>query len=214
MVASPTKKGLHGGGFGSHPRNEARGFSESVGSFLRPEVRVPCFAELQQKEPTKSFEPNTQQNALEGHTARTTKTLSSKPWARIEQALRTTDLLLQGGGFGAIVFDMGSIAPEHASRVPLATWFRYRAAAEQTQAIILLLTQHSCAKSSVELLLRLQPGSTYCSGTTVLTGIEHRIGVVRQRFVRATPSVISQRKPPQHAAAAVWQSRSPWAGPR
>jgi protein ImuB len=54
---------------------------------------------------------------------------------------------------------MGGIAPEHASRVALSIWFRYRAAAEQTQASILLLTQHPCAKSSAELLLRLQPGS-------------------------------------------------------
>ena len=58
----------------------------------------------------------------------------SKPWARIEQALRVTDLLLQAGGFSAIVLDMAGIAPEHVSRVPLATWFRYRAAAERTQA--------------------------------------------------------------------------------
>jgi hypothetical protein len=29
----------------------------------------------------------------------------------MEQALRVTDLLLQAGGFSAIVLDMGSIAP-------------------------------------------------------------------------------------------------------
>ncbi|MDQ2834513.1 MAG: hypothetical protein M3Y50_12345 [Acidobacteriota bacterium] len=40
-----------------------------------------------------------------------------------------TDLLLQAGGFSAIVLDLGSIAPEHVSRIPLATWFRYGAAA-------------------------------------------------------------------------------------
>ena len=73
---------------------------------------------------------------------------SNKPWSRIEQALRVADLVLQAGGFAAIVLDMGSIASEHASRVPLATWFRYRAAAERTQAAMLLLAQHPCAKSS------------------------------------------------------------------
>ena len=60
----------------------------------------------------------------------------------MEQALRVTDLLLQAGGFGAIVLDMGSLAPEHVTRIPLATWFRYRAAAERTQASVLLLTQY------------------------------------------------------------------------
>lgn len=53
-----------------------------------------------------------------------------KSWSRLDQALRVTDLLLQGGGFSAIVLDMGNIAPEYASRVPLATWFRYQAVAE------------------------------------------------------------------------------------
>src|SRR5579863_10416038 len=67
------------------------------------------------------------------------------------------DLLLQAGGFSAIVLDMAGIAPEHAARVPLATWFRYRAAVERTRASLLLLTQHSCAKSSAELLLRFGP---------------------------------------------------------
>ena len=68
------------------------------------------------------------------------RTQPTRPWARIEQALRVTDLLLQAGGFSAIVLDLGGIAPEFAARVPLATWFRYRAAAERTQASLLLLT--------------------------------------------------------------------------
>jgi hypothetical protein len=144
---------------------------------------------------------------------RKTADFPSKPWARIEQALRTTDLLLQGGGFSAIIFDMGSIAPEHASRVPLATWFRYRAAAEQTQASILLLTQYPCAKSSVELLLRLQPGNARHEAT-VFTGIDHEIEVVRRRFAKLPTNVIPLRKPPQRATATTWQSRTTWAGPR
>ena len=83
---------------------------------------------------------------------------AGRPWGRIEQALKVTDLLLQAGGFGAIVLDMGSLAPEHVSRIPLATWFRYRAAAERTQASVVLLTQYPCAKSSAGLVLRLESG--------------------------------------------------------
>jgi recombination protein RecA len=213
MIAPPTKKGLHGGGFGSHPRNEVKGLSDAVSGLLKPEVFAPRCAEPQPKErpEKKSFEPSTQKIAVE---RRRTTPFPSKPWARIEQALRTADLLLQGGGFSAIIFDMGSIAPEHASRVPLATWFRYRAAAEQTQACILLLTQHSCAKSSVELLLQLQPGKARCDETTVFTGIEHEIAVVRRRFVQSPTNVIPLRKPPQRASTTIWQSRSSWGGPR
>jgi recombination protein RecA len=213
MVPPPTKKGLHGGGFGSHPRNEIKGLSDAVSGLFKPEVFAPRCAEPQRKErPEKeNFEPSTQKIAME---RRKTTAFPSKPWARIEQALRTTDLLLQGGGFSAIIFDMGSIAPEHASRVPLATWFRYRAAAEQTQASVLLLTQHSCAKSSVELLLRLQPGNARRDETTVFTGIKHEIEVVRRRFAQLPTNVIPLRRPPQRATTTSWQSRTPWAGPR
>ena len=104
------------------------------------------------------------------------RTRPGKPWARIEQALRVTDLLLQAGGFSAIVLDMAGIAPEYVSRVPLATWFRYRAAAERTQASVLLLTQHPCAKSSGELLLRFQPGRSSADEARYSRGIEHRRG--------------------------------------
>jgi hypothetical protein len=213
MIAPPTKKGLHGGGFGSHPRNEVKGLSDAVSGLLKPEVFAPRCAEPHRNErPEKeTFKPSTQNIAME----RCKPTaVPSKPWARIEQALRTTDLLLQGGGFNAIIFDMGSIAPEHASRVPLATWFRYRAAAEQTQTSILLLTQHSCAKSSVELLLRLHPGNARRDEATVFTGIDHKIEVVRRRFAQTPTNVIPLRKPPQRATTTTWQSRTTWAGPR
>jgi hypothetical protein len=140
--------------------------------------------------------------------------LPLRPWSRIEQALRSADLLLQGGGFSAIVLDMGSLAPEFISRVPLATWFRYRAAAERTQTSILLLTQHPCAKSSAELLLRLESAEAICDEATVFTGIKPHVEVARQRFAQTAGNVVSLRKPPQRANVASWQSRTAWAGRR
>jgi hypothetical protein len=213
LIPAPAKKGLHGGGFGPHPRNEAKGFSDAVSGLLRPEAFAPRCAEPQHKErPEKEvFVPNLQQVTVKrGRGA----VHAGKPWAKIEQALRVTDLLLQGGGFSAVVLDMGSIAPEYASRVPLATWFRYRAAAEQTQASILLLTQHPCAKSSAELLLRLQPGNARRDEITVFTGIEHHLEVVRRRFAQLPTNVVPLRKPPQRAMTANWQSQTTWAGRR
>jgi recombination protein RecA len=41
MVAPPTKKGLHGGGFGAHPRNEVKGLSDAVSGLLKPEAFAP-----------------------------------------------------------------------------------------------------------------------------------------------------------------------------
>jgi recombination protein RecA len=210
LVPPPIKKGLHGGGFGPHPRNEVKGFSDAVSGLLKHETFSPRCAELQHKErPEKeAFESNSQKRParLSGRPAPIVKPLS-----RMDQALRVTDLLLQAGGFSAIVLDMGSIASEYASRVPLATWFRYRSAAEKTQASIVLLTQHSCAKSSGELLLRFKPGRARCDETTVFTGIEHGLEVVRRRFTQAPTNVVPLRKP-QGTNTASWRSRTSWAG--
>jgi recombination protein RecA len=142
----------------------------------------------------------------------------AKPWSRLEQALRAADLLLQGGGFSAIVLDMGSLAPEVASRVPLATWFRYRAAAESTHASVLLLAQYSCAKSSAELTLKLAPGDALSnrqgSEPTVFTGMAHSVEVARRRFTGTHDHVVPLRKPVQRANVACWQSYAAWAGVR
>jgi hypothetical protein len=156
FVAAGAMKGLHGGGCGGHPRGEVKGLADAVGGLLRPEAIAPRCAEPQRRvrPERETFAPAQHARVLKAKP----QAQDAKPWARIEQALRTADLLLQAGGFSAIVLDMAGITPEHAARVPLATWFRYRAAVERTRASLVLLTQHSCAKSSAELLLRF--GST------------------------------------------------------
>ncbi len=213
LVPPPTLKGLHGGGCGGHPRNEAKGLSDAVAGFLQPSAPAPV-----RVAPTASIVPPSQPldaipQPRTGHTRRPVQ--SGKPWTRIKQALLTTDLLLQGGGFSAIVLDMGGIAPEDILRVPLGTWlFRFRAAAEKSQASVLLLTQHACAKSSAGLVLQLQPGNALREETTVFAGIEHRLEVVRERFKAEPSNVIPLRKPPQRATEAAWQSRATWAGAR
>jgi hypothetical protein len=212
LIPPPAKKGLHGGGFGPHPRNEVKGLSDAVSDFLKPEVTAPRCAEPQRriKPEREVFEPDLPKRLA----PRKKPGVARKPWSRLEQALRVTDLLLQAGGFSVIVLDMGSIAPEYASRVPLATWFRYRAAAEKSQASILLLTQHACAKSSAGLVLRLQPGIALHEEKTVFTGVEYYVEVARERFQPVSTNVIPLRKPPQSVKDASWQSRTAWAGAR
>ncbi|MGD0730290.1 MAG: recombinase RecA [Terracidiphilus sp.] len=212
LVPAGAMKGLHGGGCGGHPRNEIKGLSQAVSAMLRPEAIAPRCAEPQRSQRWKpeSFD-STHPQALFPAARRSS---SISPWARMDQALRVTDLLLQGGGFSAIVLDLGSLAPEFASRVPLATWFRYRATAEKTQASILLLTQYACAKSSAELSLRFENGEALRDEATVLTGIEHRVEVAWRRFAGAAENVVPLRKPPQRANAASWQTRTAWAGSR
>lgn len=211
LVPPTTKKGLHGGGFGPHPRSEVKGLSEAVSGFLRTKPTSPQYIPHQKynlpqqtaSEPRHQSEPAAASHAI-----------ASKPWLRMEQALRTADLLLQAGGFAAVVLDMASLAPEVVSRVALATWHRYRLASERTQSSILLLTQHACAKSSAELLLHLQAAKAICDESTVFTGIKPYANVARQHFTQVASNVIPLRKLPQSENSATWQFRTSWAGRR
>jgi len=78
-------------------------------------------------------------------------------WVRcrnIEQALRSTDLLLQGGGFGMIAVDLSDILPATVRHVPLNAWFRFRRAVEDTPTILMLIEQEPNAKTCASLVLR------------------------------------------------------------
>jgi recombination protein RecA len=130
-------------------------------------------------------------------------------WKLVDQALRATDLLLQGGGFSAIVLDLGSVPPEIAWRIPLAMWFRFRAACERTRISLLLLTQHPCARSSAELVVRLDPGSMEAEGL-VMTGIRYHATTERSRS-RESDRVVPIRKPPQSERPGQWKSEAAWA---
>lgn len=211
LIAPQAKKGLHGGGFGPHPRTEARDLPGAVRELFHPQAIAPRCSEPQPKiKPVKEYVEPVSPHPVHKNKPRFR---SNKPWARIEQALRVTDLLLQAGGFAAIVLDMAGIEPEYSSRVPLATWFRYRAAAERTRACLLLLTQRACAKSSTELLLQFHPGIPREDAATVFGGMNYRLEVGRRRFSQAS-NVVEIRKPPQRETTATWQSQSTWVGQR
>jgi recombination protein RecA len=79
-------------------------------------------------------------------------------WVRcknIDQALRATDLLIQGGGFGLLALDLSDIAPRLVRQVPLNVWFRFRRAVENTPTLLFLLAQESNAKTCASLVLRM-----------------------------------------------------------
>ena len=71
----------------------------------------------------------------------------SDSYQRLERALRATDLLLNAGGWGAVVLDLRELPAAQARRVPLATWYRFRLQAEKSRTLLLLLTPVACANS-------------------------------------------------------------------
>ncbi len=91
---------------------------------------------------------------------------------RLEQVLKVTDLLLQGGGFGMIVLDLGDIPVENARRVPLTSWFRFRRAVEPTATVLLVVEREPCAKTCASLVVHLQRTSVCALATAPSTETE------------------------------------------
>jgi recombination protein RecA len=75
---------------------------------------------------------------------------------RLEQVLRTTDLLIESGGFGLIALDLADVPAEPVRRIPLTTWFRFRRAIEHTPTILLVIEPQPIAGSCSSLLLQLR----------------------------------------------------------
>jgi hypothetical protein len=113
-------------------------------------------------------------------------------WTKLDQALKATDLLLQSGGFGLIVIDLGDISVEQARRVPLTSWFRFRRVVENTPTILLLVARDSCAKTCASLVLQLgaqplQSGQWTVNGGQQESGGRSRESVVGQQFTVHRP---------------------------
>lgn len=69
------------------------------------------------------------------------------------KALKATDLLAAGGGFGIVALDLGDTQPAIARRFPLNAWFRLRRAVENTPTSLVALGLESNAKTCASLLV-------------------------------------------------------------
>jgi recombination protein RecA len=72
----------------------------------------------------------------------------------VEQGLRVTDLLLQSGGFGLVIIDLGDTPLKTARRIPLTTWFRFQRAVEHTATVLFVISHVPCAQTCATLLLK------------------------------------------------------------
>lgn len=110
----------------------------------------------------------------------------------LDQALRVMDLLLQSGGFGMVILDLGDVPFRMARRIPLASWFRFRRVVEPTPTALLVITQEACAKSCASLLLKMKQRSAFSdqlsaktpSHAELLEGFQVSAEVLRSRLQR------------------------------
>ena len=121
----------------------------------------------------------------------------------LEQALRTTDLLLQSAGFGLIILDLGDIPFQFARRIPLTTWFRFQRAVETTPTIFFVLAEAPLAQTCASLLVKLSAVSSQLSVTPGPSHVQLLEGIhVGGELLRSR----QQRKPVQSVTAFTTES--------
>lgn len=94
-----------------------------------------------------------------------------------EHALKAADLLIQGGGFGLAILDLGDTPLEAARRISLTSWFRLRRAVEHTPAVLVTVARQSLAGACASLVLECGRDGAAWSGapaSRLLRGIRAR----------------------------------------
>jgi recombination protein RecA len=138
-------------------------------------------------------------NTLDPESAqRTNVKLERLLWIRcdnnLEHAFKATDLLLQGGGFGVVVLDLGDLAAKKAKRIIASWWYRFRRTLEATPTALVVLAEGSCVRSCALLALDFSAETYFWSSCDEFleTGNLELMGKTAKgaRYRRNSPSVV------------------------
>jgi len=108
---------------------------------------------------------------------------------------------MQAGGFAAIVLDLcRHRTRRHARRDPLASWFRFRQAADSSRCCLIVLGKASYAQSSTALVLECAPAHAQTVGWNT-TPVGFSLFAARARsFGHLSLRVHADHRPPQWSA--------------
>jgi len=74
----------------------------------------------------------------------------------VSHAMAAAEMILQGGGFGLVVLDLGSISILDEGAIPDSTWFRYRRAIENSPTSMLVIGNKTLSASCASLVLEME----------------------------------------------------------
>jgi hypothetical protein len=110
---------------------------------------------------------------------------------RIESAMKSTDLILHGGGFGIVALDLCEIPYAQLLRIPLSYWHRFRLAVEKTPSTFVVAGAQPIVKSCAALQLEAKRKKALWSGQApfrLLLGAEFEIAT--RKPVQVEPSIL------------------------
>jgi hypothetical protein len=106
----------------------------------------------------------------------------------LEHAFKATDLLLQGGGFGLVLLDLGDVSAKFAKRIISSWWYRFRRTLEATPTALVVIAEESCVRSCASLSLELR------GETCLWSSSSEGVSTLSNRFTKNdTPSTSSIR---------------------
>jgi len=116
--------------------------------------------------------------------------------SNLEHAFKATDLLLQGGGFGIVMLDLGDLSAKAARRIISSWWFRFRRVVENSTTALLVITQDCSVRSCAALSLEMKNEAVIWSQVNQdLTEKEHFSLVnLSARTKTTTPFLVGQVK--------------------
>lgn len=95
-------------------------------------------------------------------------------WSRcannLENAFKATDMLLQAGGFGLVMLDLGDLPAKSAKRIISSWWYRFRRTLENTPTALVVIVEDSAVKSCAALALELTIENCLWSSSDAMGG--------------------------------------------
>jgi recA bacterial DNA recombination protein len=85
--------------------------------------------------------------------------------SQLENAFKATDMLLQAGGFGLVMLDLGDVPAKSAKRIISSWWYRFRRTLAATPTALVVIVEESAVRSCAALALELKTENCLWSGS-------------------------------------------------
>jgi hypothetical protein len=98
----------------------------------------------------------------------------------LDRGVKALNIVLQAGGFGLVVLDLGEVAPQAIKRLPYTTWLRLQRVIEGSDTACVLVGSEPIARSSGGATVLLAPGPGLPAEASFITA-----RVVRSRAIES-----------------------------
>jgi hypothetical protein len=95
----------------------------------------------------------------------------------LDRAVKALNIVLQAGGFGLVVVDLGEVAPQTIKRLPYTTWLRLHRVIEGSETACVVIGSEPIARSAGGVTVQLNPPKA--------NGLKPEAGAIDARVIRA-----------------------------